>query len=80
MLAKQFVKGFKEGFQAFGGNIAWVVTSALLLMTYVIGIGIVALPARLFFRKEFLPFTKRKADSYWVPRKEPKKEDFERTF
>ena len=80
MLAR-FFSGAKHGFELFGSTLTEFVTLMLLLLTYVLGIGIIAVPARVF-GKRFLPFIKRRdyATSYWIARAQPKQRDFERMF
>ncbi|GEM_PF-3056714 len=60
MLVNSFLNGIKKGFQLFGSTITETITIILLFVTYIIGVGIIALPAKLT-KKEFLPFMK--ADS-----------------
>ena len=80
MFAK-FWRGWKKGFGLVGGTIGSTVNLILVTFIYFIGVGPVALVAKLF-RKQFLPFSRRneKVDSYWIPRKQQKKGGFERLF
>lgn len=80
MSANLFWKGIKEGFHLFGNTLSSVVTLLLLLVTYCIGIGIVAMVAKIK-KKQFLPFMHdEKGDTYWYTKQQPTEKDFERLF
>ncbi len=89
MLVSSFWKGVKKGFHLFGSTVSNTIITILLFITYIIGIGIVAVPAKIA-KKEFLPFmhmsstvnqnNEKEPETYWIKRKQSKKEDFERMF
>ena len=80
MSAKLFWQGLKQGFHVFGNTLNQTVTFTLLLITYLIGIGIVALPAKIR-KKAFLPFmSEEKVETYWITKNKPQEKDFERLF
>lgn len=59
-----FVKGLKQGMKDFGENIAAIINSAALSISYFIGVGITAIIAKIVGKK----FLDKKIDnraSYW---------------
>jgi hypothetical protein len=80
--AKGLLGAFRKGFTAFGRDINEIVNFAVLFITYVVGVGITALFARLL-RKQFLSIKKpNKATSYWsnLNRKKHPIDDYYRQF
>lgn len=71
--------GFKSGFKEFSHAVAHTVNVFFLLLAYFVGVGLVALFARIA-RKQFLPLQKKA--SYWVVRNLGKQpyEEYKRTF
>ncbi len=62
---KQFFKGFKTGMHNFGQIISIIITSVLLIIVYIAGVGLTSVVAKIF-NKTFLD-TKidKKQESYW---------------
>lgn len=79
MSLKQFKDGFANGFKDFSHSISKAVSTTLLVLTYIIGVGIVAVAAKVA-RKKFLPMHKQ--ESYWVVRNlgKQKIEEYKRSF
>ena len=71
----------KEGFRIFGHSISAVVNLFLLLIVYVLGIGLVSIPMKLF-NKKFLEVRMQGKNSMWKKYKtaEKKLEDYYRTW
>lgn len=61
---KQFLKGFKRGMENFGMGIAIIVTTVLLSLVYLIGVGSTHIVAKLF-GKHFLETKLSKKGTYW---------------
>ena len=53
---KQFFNGFKKGMESFGKNISTIINTAMLLVAYLFGLGLVSIFAKLvgkhFFEKK----------------------------
>ncbi len=62
---KLFFKGFKKGMHNFGGTIATIVNSGLLLIVYFIGVGITSIIAKLSGKHFLETKISKKRDSYW---------------
>jgi hypothetical protein len=80
-MIKEFYREFKKGMEGFGENIAAVVNTIFLSIVYFLGIGIVALGARIIGKKflEVKPEEKRK--TYWEDLDYTnKKEEYYRQF
>ena len=77
--AKDFVIGFKGGFSEFTKAVAHTVNVFMLIIAYIVGVGLVALFAKIS-RKQFLRLGKK--NSYWVERNlgRQKYEEYKRTF
>jgi hypothetical protein len=74
---KQFLNGFKKGFQNFGHTISIIINSVLLLVVYLIGIGLTSLFAKIV-GKHFIEMKFGK-NSYWSDlniKKRPLKEHY----
>ncbi len=74
-----FVKGFKQGMQAFGYTISVLVNTLLLLVVYFVGVGIVALFTKLFRKKLLYLKPDKNAKTYWTElglRKRPIEEHY----
>ncbi len=76
---KDFVAGFISGFQEFSKAVAHTINLLMLTLTYFLGIGIVAIFARIG-KKSFLQIGKRQ--SYWIDKNLSKQsyEEYKRTF
>jgi hypothetical protein len=72
-----FIKGFGLGMKSFGGLVAVIVNSVLLIFVYFIGVGLTWLVARLS-GKRFLEMGRKKG-SYWSTLN-LKKESMERYY
>ena len=79
MALKEFASGFVSGFKSFSHSISAAVNIAVLTVVYFIGVGIVAIFARIMGKK-FLPIEKK--SSYWVERnlKKQRLEEYKRSF
>jgi hypothetical protein len=75
-----FFGGFKLGFTSFGHRVNSVVTAAVLVMVYVIGIGFTTLLGRIAGKK-FMDMNPG-GESYWtdVEQKEETLDDCRRSF
>ncbi len=63
---KYFIKGIKEGMKAFGEQINRLVNTILLTIVYLIGVGPVAIVAKITGKKFFETRTNKEKESYWV--------------
>lgn len=62
---KQFFKGFKKGFSAFGHNISIIINSILLLIVYLIGVGMTSIFAKVFNKHFLQKKIIAKKTTYW---------------
>ncbi|MFH1770958.1 MAG: hypothetical protein ABH828_05390 [archaeon] len=79
---KLFIKGIQKGIEYFGHNISLIVSSVLLFIVYIVGIGITSIFAKIV-SKHFLELkTSKKKKSYWVnlDLKKGEKDDYYRLF
>ena len=60
---KLFFKGFKKGMKNFGDKITVIVNTILLTVTYLVGVGLTSIAAKIVGKK-FLGKNKSK-ESYW---------------
>lgn len=77
-----FFKGLREGMQSFGKIVNKGVASIALFIAYVVGIGLVAMMAKLFGKKFLHLELDKKAPTYWEESKIGKrtKEELEKPF
>jgi hypothetical protein len=62
---QQFIRGFKKGFTGFSLNINSVISSILLSVVYILGVGLTSMLARLV-GKHFLDVElSKKGETYW---------------
>ena len=61
---KEFSEGFKGGMKQFGTYISAVINAALLLVTYIIGVGTTSIGAKIC-GKHFLERRIDNTESYW---------------
>ena len=69
---KQFFNGFKEGMKNFGHSIALIISTALLAVVYMMGVGLTSFFAKVF-GKHFLEMKLSKNGTYWSDLKLKKK-------
>jgi len=62
---KEFVKGLKKGQKKFGEDISNIVSSFLLTLVYVIGVGLTSLIARIGGKKFLNLKLNKNAETYW---------------
>ena len=79
MSLRKFLRGFKSGFQNFSHSIGYAVSTVVLTLTYILGVGIVFIASKIA-RKKFLPVEKK--ESYWFERNLGKQtiEEHKRSF
>lgn len=78
----EFFEGFRRGVKEFGATINITVSTILLSLVYLIGVGITAFFAKLF-RKHFLDIEiSKEKETYWVDLniKKKSKEEYYRQF
>lgn len=59
-----FLNNFKKGFKEFGEVFSITINSLILVITYILGIGITSIIAKLF-NKQFLPEKSKSSKTYW---------------
>lgn len=65
-IIKKFFKGFKNGMENFGKNIAIIINSISLSIIYILGVGITSIVAKIF-KKHFLNLKiSKKEKTYWL--------------
>jgi len=82
MNSKDFWKGFRKGFKAFGQGVTLVVNTLLLLIVYIFGVGITSVIARLAGKKFMDMELQKGAKTYWTELNLKKKpiEEYYRQF
>ena len=60
-----FFKGFSKGFKDFGYNITVIINTILLFITYILGVGITSIIAKLVGKHFLETKISSKTKTYW---------------
>jgi len=62
----KFIAGFRSGLKSYGHTISILINTVLLLVTYLVGVGITSIVARLVGKKFLDNKKKPRQQTFWI--------------